>query len=129
MDLVEALVVPVLVWYLAFLLGRRELRAYRRRHKEETDLFVYSKGRFIRRMTGVVALVATGLTLAAWDFLPPKTPQQASLYVGLLLAEVAIIVVLSMVDLWETVRTAKPEDLTRQGAPRRQSRNRRSRPQ
>jgi len=73
-------------------------------------------------------LIATGLTIAAWDLLPPKTPQQASLFMGLLLAEFGVLLVLPVFDLWETARTSKPEDLTRQGAKRRQTGSRRRRP-
>jgi hypothetical protein len=68
-------------------------------------------------MTGVGVLVLLGGTLAALELFAARTASGASVYMGLLLGEVVVLLVLPFVDLWETARSAKPHDLTRQGGP------------
>lgn len=113
---------PAILWGLAFLLARRELKQYKTADEIGSDLFVYSRGRLIRRMTGVVMLVALGTTLAALGVFPASTASGASIYMGLLISEVLILLVLPLLDLWETARTARPHDLTRQAGPKRKTR-------
>jgi hypothetical protein len=107
---------------VALLLGRRELRLYRERNRGERapgrvidldrDLFRYSRGRLWRRMLGVGVIAAVGATIAAWELLPPRSPGEATTYLALLLGELAILVALPLLDLWETARTARPGELS-----------------
>lgn len=124
MAILLGLVLPVLLGVLAIWLGRRELRVYRESNDFGSDLFVYTKGRLWRRMTGVVLLGLTGATLAALELFPAQTVSGVSVYLALLCAEVMGLLVLPLVDLWETGRGADPADLTRQGDPDRRTRSR-----
>jgi hypothetical protein len=114
MDLLADLVVPIILIGLASLLTRRELHAHRRREHGDSDLFRYTKGRLVRRLSGIGLLAATGLTLGAWELWPPASPRAASLFLVVMLCEVVGLVVLGLVDLWETARTAQSADLSRQ---------------
>jgi len=129
MGYLVGLALPVVLCTLAFLMGRHELRLYRNSRESGWDLFAYSKGRLWRRMTGVGLLAGVGLTLAALEVLPASTSWGASLYLALLCTEVLGLLVLPLVDLWETSRTAKPKDLMRQADPDRRTRSRPRRPQ
>ncbi len=117
MDPLVSIVVPIVLWGLAFLLARRECKQYKVSDEIGSDLFVYSRGRLVRRMTRVAMLVALGTTLAALGVFPARTANGASIYMVLLISEVLILLVLPMLDLWETARTARPHDLTRHGGP------------
>ena len=117
MDPLVSVLLPLALWALAAALARREWRAYRRPDDIGTDLFVYSRGRLIRRMLGVGLLVALGATLAALGWLPARSPRGLSIYMALLAVELAGLIVVPLLDLWETARTARPHDLTRQGGP------------
>jgi hypothetical protein len=99
---------PLVLATLAVLFGRRELRLYRAARDGDSDLFVYSRGRLWRRLTGLAVLVSTGVTLAAMEFLPASTARGASIYLALIAAQVVALFVLPIVDLIETARTARP---------------------
>jgi len=116
-DPFSTIVLPLALWGLAYGLGRREWRHYKASDEIGTDLFVYSRGRLWRRMTGVGMLVALGLTLAALGLFPARSPQGLSIYMAVLITEVLVLLLLPLFDLWETARTARPHDLTRQGGP------------
>jgi hypothetical protein len=102
------IVVPALLLGAAYVLGRREWLQYRAAAEIGSDLFVYGKGRLVRRMIGVGMLAALGLTLFAIGMLPPSSPRGASIYLGVLIGELVLLVVLPIVDLIETGRTARP---------------------
>jgi hypothetical protein len=118
-SIVVSIVVPSLLVGLACALGRREWKQYRAAAEIGSDLFVYTRGRLIRRMTGVALLVALAVTLALFGALPPRTPAGASVYLGVMLGEVVLLIVLPIVDLVETARTARPGKgiRAREGAP------------
>jgi hypothetical protein len=99
---------PSLLIGLAYGLGRREWKQYRAAAEIGSDLFVYTRGRLIRRMTGVGMLAALGVTLAMFGLAPPRSPAAASLYLGLFVGETIALLVLPIVDLVETGRTARP---------------------
>lgn len=105
---------PAALVVLAAVVARREWRQYRSATAIGSDLFRYSRGRLVRRMTGVGVLVALAMTLAALGWVRPRTASGLSALLGALLVEVALLVALPILDLWETARTARPEDLTRQ---------------
>jgi hypothetical protein len=115
MDPFVSIVLPVALLALAVLLARREWRQYRGATDIGSDLFVYSRGRLVRRMTGVGLLVALGMTLAALGVFPARTASGLSIYLALLISEVLVLLLLPFLDLWETSRTAKLHDLRRQG--------------
>jgi hypothetical protein len=127
LDPVVSIVLPVILWALGAFLARREWKQYRVAEDIGSDLFVYSRGRLIRRMTGVAMLLALGTTLAALGLFPARTASGASIYMALLISEVLVLLVLPLFDLWETARTARPHDLTKQGGPPPKTRKR-SRP-
>ena len=103
------IIVPSLILGCAYALGRRELRLYRTSHKKnDQDVFVYTRGRLSRRMTGVSILVSLALTLCALGFFPPSTPRGATTYIWLFVADLAALFVVPIWDLWETARTARP---------------------
>lgn len=117
MDPVTSIGLPLILWALALFVGRREWRHYKTPTDIGSDLFIYSKGRLWRRMTGVALLAALGTTLAALGVFPARTAAGVSIYMALLISEVLVLLVLPFFDLWETARTARPHDLTRQGGP------------
>ena len=61
----------------------------------------------MRRLVGVGVLVALGLTFAALGLLPPRTAGAASLYLGAIVGEVAVLLLLPVVDMWATARMVK----------------------
>ena len=122
MALFTGLLLPAFLCAIAVFIARRERRLYRHSKDAGWDLFLYSKGRLWRRMAGVGVLLATAGTLAAVELFPATTSAGASAYLVLLLVEVLALLILPLIDLWETARTAKPEDLTRQGDRERQTR-------
>jgi hypothetical protein len=87
-------------------LALREISGYRHRDDRD-DLFVYSRARLVRRVTGMVVLAAAGVTLLIWDLAPPDDPGTASLLLGLVLIEVVALVVIAILDMRETSRTAR----------------------
>ncbi len=107
--------VPAILWGLAWTLGRRELALYGRRDSEEADVFVYTRGRLVRRLTGVGLLVGLGAAFAALGFFPPTTPGEANVYLGVFAGGVILLIVLPVWDLVETARTAKPGKGIRHG--------------
>ena len=119
---------PLALWLLALGLARRELGLYRDSDEFGSDLFVYSKGRLVRRMTGIGVLVALGATLASLEFLPFRSSTALTIYIVLLVTEVAALVVLPLIDLWETAKTAQPGNLKRQAGPGQRTRSRPRRP-
>ena len=128
MGVFAGLVVPVTLWLVAIALARRELGLYRDSHEFGSDLFVYSKGRLVRRMTGIGVLVALGATLVSLEFLPFRSSAALSIYMALLVTEVAALIVLPLIDLWETSKTAQPGNLKRQAGPGPRTRSRPRRP-
>lgn len=124
MERALGIALPIALWIAAYLLARRETNAYAERGSGDTDVFVYSKRRYVRRMLGVGILVCTGMTLMAWELVGASTAGGAMIYMGLLGVEVAALVVLPVLDLRETTRTAAPEDLTRQAGRGRRKRSR-----
>jgi hypothetical protein len=127
-DWLVGVAVPIALWTLAFLLGRRELQSYRESNEVGSDLFRYSRGRLIRRMSGIAVLVATAATFAAMELMGPKTPRAAAIYLALLATEVAALVILGLGDLIETRRSADSSELRRQADPDRRTRSRPRRP-
>jgi len=117
MELLLGLALPFAMCVIAYLIARNELGVYQHGKAAGWDVFVYSKGRLWRRMIGVGFLVATAVTLAAHELFPASTPQGASIYLVLFSVEVLALLVLPIVDLWETGRTAKPGDIKRQEDP------------
>jgi peptidoglycan/LPS O-acetylase OafA/YrhL len=118
------IVLPLGLMCAAVAIGRRERNEFREATQYGTDLFVYSRRRYRRRLFGVALLVATGATLAAIEWIPPTGPGMLTGYLAALVTEVVVLLLLPLVDLWETARTARPEDLTRQGDPERRIRSR-----
>lgn len=100
------LVFGALLAVAAVPLAAREIRAYRRRD-DTGDLFIYSRARLVRRVTGAVILAGAGATLLVWDVAPPGDPGTASVLFGALLAEVAALIVIALLDLRETSSTAR----------------------
>jgi hypothetical protein len=127
-DWLVGVAVPIVLWTLAFLLGRREVESYRDRDEVGSDLFRYSRGRLIRRLSGLGVLAGTGATLAAMELIGPKTPRAAAIYLALLATLVAAMVILAVADLIETRRSAAPGRLTRPADPDRRTRSRPRRP-
>jgi hypothetical protein len=102
------LIIAAASWLLAALLGAHELRAYRSRRGEERDLFAYTHRRLVYRLTGVAALLAFGATLAIWEMVPPRSPGAAVIYLLLFALEVVALLLIAMLDMRETRRTADP---------------------
>jgi hypothetical protein len=100
---------------LAIGLARREWRLYRTTNDMGSDLFLYTRGRLARRMGGVLVLAALAATFAALGLRPARNAHEASAYLGLIMGELLLLIGMSVWDLIETARSAKPEDLTRQG--------------
>lgn len=90
----------------AVVMAFRELRAYRHRDQRD-DLFRYSRRRLIRRLAGMIVLAGVAATLVVWELAPPDTPGAASVFVTLLMVEVAALVVIAVLDLRETSSTAR----------------------
>lgn len=122
MSIFETILLPAAILALAFALARREWRLYRTAAEIGSDLFVYSRWRLCRRLGGVVVLVALAGTFVLLGARGPRDAAEASAYVGALVGEVLVLVGLSIWDLRETGKTARPEDLTRQGGGRSRTR-------
>jgi hypothetical protein len=121
-------VVPGACLLLAAALGRREWRQYRAAAEIGSDLFVYSKGRLVRRLAGVVLLAALGLTFGALGLFPPRSPGGVHVYMGVIMGEVVLLLALPILDLMETARTARPgKGLTHQEGARPRTRSPRRR--
>ena len=113
-----SILLPSCVLAIAYVLARREWHSYRS-SAETGDLFVYGRGRLVRRLVGVGVLAALALTLTALDILPARTPRGAHTYLGLFAAEIGTLVALALWDLWETGRTAQPGKGVTFGDPKR----------
>ncbi len=113
--------VGVVLLIVTVLLALREQSLYTTQRdglwKDGTDLFVYSKGRLAIRITGLVMTAALGLGLIAWELWPPATPSALAAYVVLFGTSSLGLVAVVVGDLVVTARTAKPENLKRQGGP------------
>jgi hypothetical protein len=128
MGILTGVVFPIVLWGIAWMIGRREMMLYQAAHDHGDDLFVYTKGRLYRRMTGVGVLVALGLTLLLMELWPASSGRGISLYFAIIMTEVAALIALPILDLRETSRTARPEDLKRRAETDRQKRSRSDRP-
>ncbi len=128
MGWVTGILFPIILWSLSVMLVRREFELYRVQEDFGTDLFLYTKGRLIRRLTGVVVIVALGATLMAMELYPAGSGAGASIYLALLLSEMLALVVIPLLDMWETTRTANSIDPTRLGGPGPRKRSRPRRP-
>jgi hypothetical protein len=113
------LVLPALLLVAAGFLAGRELRLYRTADPRDAELFAYSRGRLLRRLLGVVALLALAATFGALGVSPPRDAGTASTFVAAIVGEVAVLVVLSAVDLWETSRRRVDRKGATRGASRR----------
>lgn len=113
MGAVETIVLPAIVALVALGLARREWRLYRVSHEIGSDLFLYSRGRLARRMGGVGILMALAATFAGLGFAPPRDAKDASVFLGLIVGELLTLIALSVWDLIETARSAKPGDPSR----------------
>lgn len=105
------LAIAAVIAAVAALLARREIGLYRLRRDAEDDLFVYSKWRLARRLTGVFVLALTACTLVAWELFPPTTATGASVFMTVFLTEVAALVILPIFDLVDTTRSARVGNL------------------
>lgn len=108
MSAFETIILPAVVLLLALGLARREWRLYRLSNEIGSDLFVYSRWRLVRRLGGVIVLVGLAATFAALGAWPPHDARAANTYLGLIVGEIAVLVVFSVLDLLETSRTARP---------------------
>ena len=86
--MIVELVIAAGIGGIALLLARRELAIYRARRAADSDVFVYSKWRLARRLTGIAVLASTAITLVAWVLIPPTTAGGASAYITLFMCEV-----------------------------------------
>lgn len=135
MSPIVTIALPAFILGLAYTLARRELKLYRVAGELGSGLFVYSRGRLVRRLTGIAILVALGLTFAALGIIPPRSAGAANAYLAAILGELGALFVLPIWDLVETARTGRRRDrvapdageVTREAAPPRK-RNRRRRP-
>jgi len=111
-------VVGAILALAAVPLAMRELGAYRTRDRSEqaafgaiknatSDLFIYSRRRLVRRLTGIAVLSALGVVLVVWELAPPSSPSGATVLLGLLLTGVVALVLIAILDLRETSTTAK----------------------
>lgn len=107
-ELLSALLLPALCVGGAVLIWRRERASFAAYQAEPAErdlpLFVYSRVRLRRRLTGACVLAAVGLTLLAWDLVRPETPTRATLVVVALILEVLLLVFVAIADLIETAR-------------------------
>jgi hypothetical protein len=105
---------PLVLAATGVFIGLREWQQYKASAEVGHDLFVYSRGRLARRLSGVATLLALAATLFAFGAFPANNPRGASVYLALMIGEVAVLLILPVLDLWETARTARPEELDRQ---------------
>jgi hypothetical protein len=112
---VVGIAIPLVLVILAGALAAREIRLYRGTHEIAGDLksvlgadfFEYTRWRLARRLTGVVLLVATAVTLAALELAPATTASGAQLYVALITTEALVLIALGVLDLRETGKRAR----------------------
>jgi hypothetical protein len=120
MGILAGIVLPLLMLAGAIWLARFEMRLYREAHEDGTDLFVYGKGRLVRRMIGIGVMVVAAIGIfwmeVAWRWSPRITVG----VMAVLMAAVILLVVVPFADLRETERTARPGDLKRAGMARAQ---------
>jgi hypothetical protein len=113
MGIATGVVLPCILCALAWWLGRRELHLYQvstnagAADGDGDDLFVYSRGRLRRRMIGLGALAAIGLTLAVLE-LGATSPEIVMTCGALLATELVVLLVVPILDMRETARTAQP---------------------
>jgi hypothetical protein len=110
---------PLALIIVAVGLARREIKLFRGTHELAGDLkdvlgadfFEYTRWRLARRLTGVVLLVATAVTLAALELVPATTSAGAQLYVALITTEALGLICVGLLDLRETgKRTRRQRD-------------------
>ena len=108
---------PLALIIVAVGLARREIKLFRGTHALAGDLkdvlgsdfFEYTRWRLARRLTGVVLLVATAVTLAALEL--ATTSAGAQLYVALITTEALGLIIVGLLDLRETgKRTRRQRD-------------------
>ena len=128
MDPLTGIVLPVALVVAAVLISRHESKVYREAQDFGSDVFVYSRRRYRRRTFGVLLMVVTAGTLVGVEWVLAAGPVTMTIYLAVLVTEVAVLLLLPLFDLWETARTARPGDLTRQGDPDRRTRTRPDRP-
>lgn len=111
----------------AFFQGFRENQSYRARKRGtwngDTDLFVYTKGRWWARLIGAVAVAGLGATLIAWELLPPVTPSELNRYLATTGMLIALLVGAAYIDLKITTKTARPNAFKRREDQPRQKSN------
>lgn len=117
----------ILLLIVAALLGLRERALYSAQSEgvwtHGTDLFVYTKGRFGVRCAGLFTAAILGAALVGWELWPPVTPGGLMLYVAVFGTASLGLIATVIIDIVMTARTARPEDLTRQGDPVRRKHN------
>ena len=106
---------------IATLLGSREVKAYRYHrsatYNDGTDLFVYTKGRFLARLGGVCCGGGFGVALVGWELLPPRSPEGLSVYLAVFGTLIIGLFVTVISDFMITAKTARPAQVKRQGRP------------
>jgi predicted permease len=112
MGVATGVVLPCLLFALAGWLARRELRQYQASNAADgdgdgDDLFVYSRARLRRRMIGLGALAAIGVTLAVME-LGASSAEIVTVCGALLATALLVLLVVPILDLRETARTARP---------------------
>jgi hypothetical protein len=99
-----ALLLIALILYFA----SREVAAYRRDRDRTADLYPYTEVRLVRRLGVTVCLIAEVILLALVRFtLSPAKPLWFLLYVSSVLFLVLVMIVLSLLDLRESIRLRK----------------------
>jgi hypothetical protein len=91
---------PGAILGISIYLGLREWRLFQTPGQSELDPFPSTRLRLLRRWLGTVVLVAIALTLASLGRWPPCTVAAASHYLAWLAAELGLLVLLLMLDLW-----------------------------
>ena len=107
-SLAVTLLLPLLIAAMAVAMTRRELQQFRRDRFESRALFPYTPLRLARRLGGIVVLLVVGGTLAMLGIVPPATSHAAARFVVAILGEVSLLFGLSLWDLWESGRSARP---------------------
>ena len=111
---------------VSLLLGLREQSLYTTQRdglwKDGTDLFLYTKGRFRVRLFGLGTASVLGIALFAWDLWPPVEPSGLMAYVIVFSVSSLALIITVVADLVITARTARPDELMRQGDPARRTR-------
>ncbi|HUH02238.1 MAG TPA: hypothetical protein VML75_09585 [Kofleriaceae bacterium] len=112
MGFVLGIALPAVLVAVAGALAHREIRLYRGTRAIAgdlvdalgADLFEYTRWRLLRRLTGVIVLLATAVTLAALELAPATSITGAQLYLALLTTEALTLIILALLDLRETAR-------------------------